>query len=405
MTTSTFGSTSWDASTPVGSSTFGEITGDIEEGLNVIYVPWPPWPQWDPWVQWDTWPTWPTWEPWPQWEPWVPWTNGTNGTNAPNTLFEYSIDGSTSWHSTYVVADKYIRSSVDGGATWSTWMKFIGDNGTGTWDVNWPASSTDNAIARFDWTTGKLIQNSGATIDDSGNITAANLSWTNTGDQTSIVWITWTIAQFNAACTDADFATWGGTATGTNTGDQTSIVGISGTKAQFDTACTDWDFAYQSNLSSYVPTSRTLTINWTTLDLSANRSWTISSAPKEFRITIPWELVADTSNYQWMYFKNTSGASWTISNVAIAVGKAAAGTWAAAAVNLYKSSGTNSDGINTSAVNLFTSAIDLWTGYTSLTNVPNTTTVEDWRWLSLRVTSSAGATNKASDLQVIITLA
>ncbi len=47
-----------------------------------------------------------------------------------------------------------------------------------------PASSTDNAIVRFDGTTGKLGQNSGATIDDSGNITATNISGTNTGDQT-----------------------------------------------------------------------------------------------------------------------------------------------------------------------------------------------------------------------------
>lgn len=31
---------------------------------------------------------------------------------------------------------------------------------------------------------------------------------------------------------------------GTNTGDQTSIVGITGTKAQFDTACTDGNFMY-----------------------------------------------------------------------------------------------------------------------------------------------------------------
>lgn len=32
--------------------------------------------------------------------------------------------------------------------------------------------------------------------------------------------------------------------TGTNSGDQTSIVGITGTKAQFDTACTDGNFLY-----------------------------------------------------------------------------------------------------------------------------------------------------------------
>jgi len=36
--------------------------------------------------------------------------------------------------------------------------------------VKGPASSTDNAIARFDGTTGKLVQDSPATIDDDGNI-------------------------------------------------------------------------------------------------------------------------------------------------------------------------------------------------------------------------------------------
>lgn len=41
-------------------------------------------------------------------------------------------------------------------------------------DVVGPASSTDNAIARFDSTTGKLLQNSVVTIDDSGNISGAN---------------------------------------------------------------------------------------------------------------------------------------------------------------------------------------------------------------------------------------
>lgn len=41
-------------------------------------------------------------------------------------------------------------------------------------DVVGPASSTDNAIARFDLATGKLLQNSTVTIDDSGNISGAN---------------------------------------------------------------------------------------------------------------------------------------------------------------------------------------------------------------------------------------
>jgi hypothetical protein len=38
--------------------------------------------------------------------------------------------------------------------------------------VEGPASATDNAIARFDNTTGKLVQNSSATISDAGKITA-----------------------------------------------------------------------------------------------------------------------------------------------------------------------------------------------------------------------------------------
>jgi hypothetical protein len=36
-----------------------------------------------------------------------------------------------------------------------------------------PATSTDNAIARFDATTGKIIQNSGVVVDDDNNITGA----------------------------------------------------------------------------------------------------------------------------------------------------------------------------------------------------------------------------------------
>lgn len=52
----------------------------------------------------------------------------------------------------------------------------LSTNGSGTlsWiargDVVGPSSATDNAVARFNLTTGKLIQNSGVTIDDNNNI-------------------------------------------------------------------------------------------------------------------------------------------------------------------------------------------------------------------------------------------
>ena len=45
-----------------------------------------------------------------------------------------------------------------------------GGGGGGGGDVVGAASSTDNAIARFDGTTGKIVQNSSVTITDAGNI-------------------------------------------------------------------------------------------------------------------------------------------------------------------------------------------------------------------------------------------
>jgi len=45
----------------------------------------------------------------------------------------------------------------------------IGGGGAGSGDVVGPGSATDNAITRFDGTTGKLIQDSGITIDDNNN--------------------------------------------------------------------------------------------------------------------------------------------------------------------------------------------------------------------------------------------
>lgn len=46
--------------------------------------------------------------------------------------------------------------------------------GSGSGDVSGPSSSTDNALARFDGTTGKVIQNGLVTADDNGNIANVN---------------------------------------------------------------------------------------------------------------------------------------------------------------------------------------------------------------------------------------
>jgi hypothetical protein len=58
-----------------------------------------------------------------------------------------------------------LSTNGSGTLSWAT------GGGGGSGDVVGPASATDNAIARFDLTTGKLIQNSTVILDDAGTIT------------------------------------------------------------------------------------------------------------------------------------------------------------------------------------------------------------------------------------------
>ncbi len=57
-------------------------------------------------------------------------------------------------------------------------VTFSGGGGSG--DVVGPSSSTDNAVARFDATTGKLLQNSVVTIGDTGNVAGVGTLNTHT---------------------------------------------------------------------------------------------------------------------------------------------------------------------------------------------------------------------------------
>ena len=67
---------------------------------------------------------------------------------------------------TPVISMPAATTSANGYLTSTDWNTF---NSKGNGDVVGPASATDNAISRFDNTTGKLIQNSITTIDDTGN--------------------------------------------------------------------------------------------------------------------------------------------------------------------------------------------------------------------------------------------
>lgn len=79
--------------------------------------------------------------------------------------------------------DVNITNPANGESLIYNGSKWVNTVGAGSGDVVGPASATDNAITRYNGITGKIIQDSGATIDDSGNLTANNVSGTNTGDQ------------------------------------------------------------------------------------------------------------------------------------------------------------------------------------------------------------------------------
>jgi hypothetical protein len=99
-------------------------------------------------------------------------------------------------------------------------------------DVSGPASSTDNAIARFDSTTGKLLQNSVVTVGDTGAVTGVTTFAASTSVTTPIVQATSSagLALRNSAGTSQISMGAGG-------GDNVTIAvstNLNGTNAQID---------------------------------------------------------------------------------------------------------------------------------------------------------------------------
>ncbi len=109
----------------------------------------------------------------------VTWDDSTTTTNrgaivfkkygAAGTSIVAKINGSITDNGTWLQIPISVTTSTGSAANTDSfdlsWTR-TGDAGAGTGDVVGPASATDNAVARFDGTTGKLIQNSTVTIAD-----------------------------------------------------------------------------------------------------------------------------------------------------------------------------------------------------------------------------------------------
>ena len=89
----------------------------------------------------------------PQWAKWEPWEDGQDWADgAAATITVWTTTTLPAWSSATVTN---VWTSQD--AILNFWIPKW-DSWSGSWDVNWPASSTDWDVAIFDWTTGKLIK-------------------------------------------------------------------------------------------------------------------------------------------------------------------------------------------------------------------------------------------------------
>ena len=162
-------------------------------------------PKWDSWSgSWDvSWPASST-----DWDvvifDWTTWKLIKDGSVALSTLSSWASLGATAIQPWDDISD---LNNDSGFITWITsldvttalwYTPYDASNPSGytsnTWDVVWPASSTDWHLAVFDWATWKLIKDGGAmpTIPSVSTITVtlAAASWSSQSITVSATWVT-----------------------------------------------------------------------------------------------------------------------------------------------------------------------------------------------------------------------
>ena len=241
---------------------------------------------------------------------------------------------------------------VNSGATAVEWAT----DTAGTGDVVGPGSSTDDALAKFDSTTGKIIQNSTATLTDAGVLTVSNIAATiDTTTQNSVTTMTGltTVGTIGTG-------TWQGTAIANayigTTVDATKLADGTVTNAEFQYINT-----LSSNAQTQLDAKASLTVaqeftaqqnfNNTALTFDATQDWALT-ANQVATLTLtanttfdaPTQMV-DGSFYSLIIIQDGTGgrtASWNgVFKWAAATAPTLTTTAAAKDIFVWRSDGTN----------------------------------------------------------------
>ena len=145
---------------------------------------------------------------------------------------------------------------------------------SGTGDVVGPGSSTDDALARFDTTTGKLIQNSTATLSDAGTLTATAFAGALTGNVTgNIDGIVGGTTPAAVSATQVDITAQGDLRLQDTTGGEYVALQAAGTTTSYTVTLP----AAVATVTGQALTSTTAGVaSWTTVGdavLSADQTW------------------------------------------------------------------------------------------------------------------------------------
>ena len=156
---------------------------------------------------------------------------------------------------------------VNGGATAVEWAT----DASGTGDVVGPGSATDDALARFNLTTGKLIQNSTATLSDIGTLTSVLFMGDLTGDITgNIDGTVGATTPSTVVATQVDITAQGDLRLQDTTGGEYVAI-------QAPTAVTSWTLTLPTDdgtASQFLQTDGAGVSTWATVITDTSGAWT-----------------------------------------------------------------------------------------------------------------------------------